>query len=64
MGISRLIIIVPVGCKCGLSAVRHGEPGVNLPDTRWSFKTSLSYQSLYHDNASQVGLTGRVSPYL
>ena len=44
--------------------MRSGEPGMKLRGTMWSFRTSLSYQSLYHDDASQVGLTGRVPPYL
>ena len=32
MGISRLMIILPVGCKCRVLGVGRGEPGVKFAE--------------------------------
>ena len=52
------------GGICRLRAVRGGEPGVNFARHEMVTETSFPYQSLDLTEASQVGLTRRVLPYL
>ena len=52
------------GGICRLSAVMGGESGVKFATRELVTQSFISYQSLYHTEASQVGLTRRVLPYL